>query len=176
MIPFGMWTRVSARKHALDGGAHCRHLANTIEPSVCVSDVAFLSNYFVQCKNWQQFICKELPLLHSVVANLFSLQFSWSINQEWYWMETEWKMVLFLESVVLDKIRTVPFINYNIFILKHVVGKWHTNTSITEQQITLTFSGWPFVLLCYKVDKWYRLGVSEFCAKKWKFCARNLQI
>jgi len=54
-------------------------------------------------------------------------------------METEWKMVLFLANIVLDKIGTVSFINYNIFILKHV-GNWHTNTSITEQQITMTFS------------------------------------
>jgi len=29
----------------LDGGAHWRHMANTIEPSMCSGDVA-LSNYF----------------------------------------------------------------------------------------------------------------------------------
>jgi len=27
-------------------GAHCRHLANTIEPSMCGGEAAFLSNYF----------------------------------------------------------------------------------------------------------------------------------
>jgi len=31
---FGMWTRVGPRNHVLDGGAHWRHLANTI----CTSD------------------------------------------------------------------------------------------------------------------------------------------
>ena len=33
-------------KHVLDGRAHWRHLANTIEPSICSGDAAFLSNYF----------------------------------------------------------------------------------------------------------------------------------
>ena len=37
--------RSSPRKHVFDGGAHWRYLANTIEPSMCGSDVAFLSNY-----------------------------------------------------------------------------------------------------------------------------------
>jgi len=43
---FGLWTRLGPRKHALDGGAHWRNLANTIEPSMCGCDAAFLSNYF----------------------------------------------------------------------------------------------------------------------------------
>jgi len=30
----------------LDQGAHRRHLANTIEPSMCDGDEAFLTNYF----------------------------------------------------------------------------------------------------------------------------------
>jgi len=33
-MSFGMCTRVGLRKHVLDGGAHRRHLANTIEPSM----------------------------------------------------------------------------------------------------------------------------------------------
>jgi len=45
-MPFGMWTRVGSRKHLLDWGAHWRHLANMIEPSVCGDDAAFLLNYF----------------------------------------------------------------------------------------------------------------------------------
>jgi len=45
-MPFGTWTRVGPRKHALDVGTHWRHLANTIEPFMCGGDVAFLSNYF----------------------------------------------------------------------------------------------------------------------------------
>jgi len=43
-MPFGLWTRVGSMKRVLDGGAHWCHLANTIEPSMCDSDVAFLSN------------------------------------------------------------------------------------------------------------------------------------
>jgi len=37
---------VGLRKHALDGGADCRHQANTIERSMCGGDADFLSNYF----------------------------------------------------------------------------------------------------------------------------------
>ena len=37
----GVWSQVSPRKHVLDGGAHWRNLANTIEPSMCVGDAAF---------------------------------------------------------------------------------------------------------------------------------------
>jgi len=43
---FLIWTRVGPRKHVLDGGAHWRHLANTIEPSMCGGSAAFTSNYF----------------------------------------------------------------------------------------------------------------------------------
>jgi len=49
--PFGLWTRVGGRKHKLNrirhvstkwpqGMAHWRHLANTIESSLCGGDVA----------------------------------------------------------------------------------------------------------------------------------------
>jgi len=44
-MAFGMWTKVGPRKHVLDG-AHWRHLAITIEPFMCSSDAAFLSNFF----------------------------------------------------------------------------------------------------------------------------------
>jgi len=40
-MPFGMWTPGGPRKHALDGGAHWRHLANMIEPSLSGGDAAF---------------------------------------------------------------------------------------------------------------------------------------
>jgi len=33
-------------KCVLHGGAHCRHLANTTEPSMCGGNAAFLSDYF----------------------------------------------------------------------------------------------------------------------------------
>jgi len=45
-MSFGMWTRLGPRKHILDGGTHCRHLATTTEPSMRGADAAFLSNYF----------------------------------------------------------------------------------------------------------------------------------
>jgi len=35
---------LGAPKEALGGGAHWHHQANTTEPSMCGSDVAFLSN------------------------------------------------------------------------------------------------------------------------------------
>jgi len=40
-MPFGLWTRVGRRKHALHGRAYWRNLANTTKPSVCSSDAAF---------------------------------------------------------------------------------------------------------------------------------------
>ena len=39
-MPFGIWTRVHASKHVLDGGAHCQHLASMTEPSMCGDDAA----------------------------------------------------------------------------------------------------------------------------------------
>jgi len=39
-----MWTPVSPRKHGW--GAHWHNLVNTIEPSKCGGNVAFLANYF----------------------------------------------------------------------------------------------------------------------------------
>ena len=39
-MPLGVWTQVGPGKHALDGGAHWRHLANTIAPTVCGGDAA----------------------------------------------------------------------------------------------------------------------------------------
>ena len=44
-MPFGVWIRIGPRKHVLDGDAHRRNLANTIEPSVCCGDAAFSSNH-----------------------------------------------------------------------------------------------------------------------------------
>jgi len=39
-ITFGICTQVGPRKHVLCEGAHWCHLANAIEPSMHVSDVA----------------------------------------------------------------------------------------------------------------------------------------
>ena len=43
---FGLWNEMDIWKHVLHGGAHCRNLVNTIEPTVCSGDVPFLSSYF----------------------------------------------------------------------------------------------------------------------------------
>jgi len=44
-MSFGLWTRVGPKKHVKGGGANWRHLANTTEPSMCVGDGGFLSNF-----------------------------------------------------------------------------------------------------------------------------------
>ena len=41
-MPFGLWTHLGLRNHVLDGDAHWRHLADTIETSVCGSNAALL--------------------------------------------------------------------------------------------------------------------------------------
>jgi len=48
---FRMWTRVSLKKHVLDGVhiGRWRHLANTIEPSVCSGDAAFCQINLTTC-------------------------------------------------------------------------------------------------------------------------------
>jgi len=45
----GMWTRVDPRKHVLDRGAHWRHLANTVEPSMCGVDAALRQITLATC-------------------------------------------------------------------------------------------------------------------------------
>jgi len=44
-MPFGIWTRVGPGNHMLDG-VHIGATCATIEPSMCGSNAAFLSNYF----------------------------------------------------------------------------------------------------------------------------------
>jgi len=62
-LPFGLWTRVSRRKHKFYrirqvapmcsyGRAHWRHLANTIEPSVCSGNVALRQITLTTCYLW----------------------------------------------------------------------------------------------------------------------------
>ena len=50
-MPFGMWTRVGPRKHVSDGGEYWRHLANTIEPSVCGGD--YVTSCYGGCRQYQ---------------------------------------------------------------------------------------------------------------------------
>ena len=47
-ISFGIWTRVGQRSRVLGGGAHWRHLANTVEPSTVHvrRRCGLLSDYF----------------------------------------------------------------------------------------------------------------------------------
>ena len=59
-LPFGLWTRVGRRKHKFSlirqmapmcphGRAHWRHLANTVEPSVCGGDVVLCQITLTTC-------------------------------------------------------------------------------------------------------------------------------
>jgi len=43
---FGVWIQVGPEEACARWGAHWRHLANAIEPSMFGGDAAFLSNYF----------------------------------------------------------------------------------------------------------------------------------
>jgi len=57
-LPYTIWTWVGPRKHVLRGCAHWRHLANTIEPSMCSSDVACSQITLTTCLNlghWAHF-------------------------------------------------------------------------------------------------------------------------
>ena len=56
-LSFWLWARLGIRKHEFngirdvapmcaDGTAHCHHMANTIQPSVCRGDAAICQNYF----------------------------------------------------------------------------------------------------------------------------------
>jgi len=50
-MPFGIWTRLP-RKHILGGGAQWRHVANTIEPSVCGDNAACCQITLITCCYW----------------------------------------------------------------------------------------------------------------------------
>jgi len=45
-ILFGTWTRGLSKEARIRWGAHRHHLLNTIEPSTCGGDAAFLTHYF----------------------------------------------------------------------------------------------------------------------------------
>ena len=46
---FGIWTRMCPRNHVLDGDAHWRHLADTMDRSPCSGDAALSQIAFVTC-------------------------------------------------------------------------------------------------------------------------------
>ena len=62
-LPFGLWNRVGRRKHKFNrirqvapkcphGRAHWRHLANTIQPSVCGGDAVLCQITLTTCLIW----------------------------------------------------------------------------------------------------------------------------
>jgi len=68
-IPFGLWSVESnGLKEAFSRwGAHWRHLANTIEPSVLGGDAALLSNYFdhllLLLGRWSSVVCLSVTTM-----------------------------------------------------------------------------------------------------------------
>jgi len=62
-MSFGTWTQVSPRKQVLDGGAQWHNLANTIEPSMCGGDAAFLSNYLDQLLLFRYLLIMTINLI-----------------------------------------------------------------------------------------------------------------
>jgi len=68
---FKSWTRVGPMKHVLHEGAHCRHLANTIELSMCGGDAACCQITLTIC----YYICKKLiSLKHCVRSQITRLK------------------------------------------------------------------------------------------------------
>ena len=53
-MSFGLWTWVGPRRHVFDGGAHWRHLADTIESSMCSGDAALCQITWTTCQKMQQ--------------------------------------------------------------------------------------------------------------------------
>jgi len=73
-LPFGLWTGVGRRKHKFDrirqempmcphGRAHWRHLANTIEPSICSADAVLRQITLTTCFR----LCMKYFGNHSVI-------------------------------------------------------------------------------------------------------------
>jgi len=72
-IQFGLWTWLGPRKHVLHGGAHCRRLANTFEPSTCGGDAAFLSNYFDHLFYFKTELCETIIETNSTKCRIEGL-------------------------------------------------------------------------------------------------------
>jgi len=81
-------------QHVLDGGAHWRNLANTIEPSMCGGDAAVLSNYFDGLLLYMVALCNRAGHIyfHTVVCSnsffLSSFFFPRLISAVADWMST----------------------------------------------------------------------------------------
>ena len=57
-MSFGLWTRVGPRKHTRRG-AHCRDLANTMEPSICGGDAALRQTNLTTCCRMCMWLCSR---------------------------------------------------------------------------------------------------------------------
>jgi len=73
-LPFWLWTRLGQRKHKFNRirqeapicrhwRAHCRHLANTIEPSVCGGNAVLCQSTLTTCCIDDSFV--NLPMWSS---------------------------------------------------------------------------------------------------------------
>jgi len=59
-MPFGLWTRMGLTKEGcIMWGAYWRHLANTVEPSICCGDACGL---FVKLL-WPRYYCNVLIIV-----------------------------------------------------------------------------------------------------------------
>ena len=67
-MPLGIWIRVGPRKHVLGWDAHWRHLANTVEPSMCGGDAA---HYQITLSTCFSIIASTLHTGQSLTAVLF---------------------------------------------------------------------------------------------------------
>ena len=70
-MPFGIWTLVGPRKHALGEGADWRHLANATEPSMCGGDAACCQITLTSC-----FVCETVERISLSLSHLRQLTLS----------------------------------------------------------------------------------------------------
>ena len=82
-LPFGLWTRVGPRKHKFNrirqtapmfphGRAHCRHLANANEPSVCCCYAALCQITLTTCYLRERLCGRGGSLLSAMAFLVFS--------------------------------------------------------------------------------------------------------
>jgi len=64
----GIWSWVCPGNHVFDGSAHWRHMANTIEPSMCGGAAALCQVTLTICSNFRHnCVITNIQLLLSVV-------------------------------------------------------------------------------------------------------------
>ena len=89
-MPFGIWTRVGPRKHALGRGANWRHLANITEPSMCSSGTACCQITLTTCLALQLtilYVCTfkgNLVFLDLILGFVFGdYVVFWGLSNSW---------------------------------------------------------------------------------------------